>query len=279
MICLPLKDPNQFDLFNEDINFGPEPSTAFPPNMQDILKELENPNAILPSPNIAVIDDVQAALDAITPAQLALLPPDQQDLITGGFNFGSDSRFNPYTGSYNAQFPPLLGNIGGIQDILNIARTHLLGIPTTIPGALGSLGQANALRSFSYGNAGNALQRNLGLGAIPDCGLFDQLLGLLKNLFQPLIDLLAALLGPLIALIGLLLGILAAILNELLGLLGLLQRLLNFANAGQLLNLDPCGLLNMAQIGAPSLNTAVNEGIAWRNPDAPQIPGPGEFLP
>ena len=77
MVCLPLKDPNQFDLFDEDINFGPEPSTAFPPNMQEIMDELNNPNAILPSPNIQAIDDVQVALDAITPVQLAALPPDK----------------------------------------------------------------------------------------------------------------------------------------------------------------------------------------------------------
>ena len=159
-----------------------------------------------------------------------------------------------------------------------MARSNLLGLPTTIPGALGSLGQANAIQTLSYGSAGNALQQSLGLGAIPDCGLLDSLLGMLKTLLQPLIDLLAALLGPLFTLIELMLSILASILNELLALLNLLLRLLGFANAGQLLNLSPCGLINMAQIGSPSLNTQINAGRAWKNPDDPQIPEPGVWI-
>lgn len=282
MVCLPFNDPNQYDLFDPTINFPPVPSTAFPPNMEEIMLELNNPNAFLPSPNITEIEKVEAALGAGEAFWLAEPPSAERtsalELFGGIYDFGANPLFNQYTGQYNAAFPPLISNTGGIQDILNTLRTHLNGIPTTIPGALGSLGQANALRSMSYGNAGNILQQSLGLGAIPDCGLFDKLLGLLKDLLQPLIDLLAALIKPLVELIAALLGILAAILKELLDLLNLLQRILNFAGASQLLNLDPCALLNMAQIGTPSLNTAVNEGIAWKDPDATSIPEPGEFF-
>ena len=283
MICLPNKDPNQYDLFNENINFPPEPSNVYPPNMQDIMDELADPNAILPSPNIAEIDKAIAELDdiLINPTKQAILatkPIEQQQLINGNYNFAGDSRFNPYTSRYDARFPPLLGNIGGVRDVLNVLRTHLSGVPTSIPGALGSLGQANAFRTFGYIGQGNALQRHLGLGAIPDCGLLDALLGLLKDLLQPLIDLLAALLGPLIELIAAILGILAAILRELFELLNLLDRLLRFLQAGQLLSLDPCAVLGMAQIGSPSLNAQVNQGLEWKNPDAPQIPDPGDLF-
>jgi hypothetical protein len=280
MICLPFKDPNQYDLFNKSINFEAEPSLAFPPNMQDIMDELGKDGAILPSPNIAILDQVEGVLNGINLGipPFTGLPIDQQNLITGNYNFANDVRFNSYTGTYDLQFPPLLGATGGIQDVLNVLRSHLRGIPTSIPGALGSLGQANAFRSFGYLGSGNALQRNLGLGAIPDCGLLDKLFGLLKDLLQPLIDLIAAILGPLIALVAAMLAILAAILAEIFALLDLLQKLINFANSGFLLRLDPCSLLGLGKIGSPGLRQQVNTGIEWVNPDAPQIPDPGDVF-
>lgn len=87
----------------------------------------------------------------------------------------------------------------------------------------------------------------------------------------------AALLGPLFDLFATLLGILSAILNELLNLLNLFQQLLNFGQAGQLLNLDPCSLLFMSQQGSQSLNNQINDGIIWRDPNATTIPDPGIF--
>jgi len=204
-------------------------------------------------------------------------PIDQQNLITSNYDFSNNQDFNPYTGQYNAAFPSLLSNTGGVQDILNIARSHILGIQGLVPGALGSMGQANILSTMGLMNSGNVLPRSLGLGAIPDCGLADQLLGLITTLLKPLIDLLAALLGPLFDLFATLLGILSAILNELLNLLNLFQQLLNFGQAGQLLNLDPCSLLFMSQQGSQSLNNQINDGIIWRDPNATTIPDPGIF--
>ena len=278
MVCLPQKDPNQYDLFNQNINFPASPSAAYPPNMQNIMDELAKPNAILPSPNIAQIDALEAYLNTLTPGDLVGLPADNVALINGTYNFGTNPLFNAYTGYYDPRFPPLLGNTGGIRDILNVLRTHLAGIPTTIPGALGSLGQANVLRNMSYIGSGNSLQRNLGLGAIPDCGLLDSLMGSFLQLLQPLIDLLAKLLDPLFNMILAALAILAAILQELFALINLVEQLLNFANAAQLLRLDPCALLAMSQIGSPALNQQVNEGIVWRDPNAPQIPEAGPLF-
>lgn len=273
MVCLPQKDPNQYDLFNENINFPASPSVAYPPNMQDIMDELAKPGAIKPSPNIELIDQLEALLD--TNPDISGLPIENQQLILGTYSFGSDPRFNFATGTYDARFPPLLDDTGGIRDVLNVLRTHLAGIPTTVPGVLGSLGQANALRTMGYVGSGNSLQQSLGLGAIPDCGLVDSLLASLIKLLQPLIDLLAKLLDPLFNMILAILALMAAIIQELLALINLVEKLLNFASAGQLLRLDPCALLVMSQIGSQALNQQVNEGITWRDPNAPQIPEPG----
>ena len=189
MVCLPGQEPNQFDLFDPNINFASEPSTVYPPNMKVIMDELAKPDAFAASVNLSVVDDSIAALDAMTAPQLAALPTESQQLINGTYDFAGDSLFNQYTSNYNTAFPPLISN------------GDITGIPTSIPGAVGSLGQANILRSFGTISSGNGLQRHLGLGAIPDCGITDKLLGLLSNLLQPLIDLLANLSDPLFNLI------------------------------------------------------------------------------
>jgi len=279
MSCLPINDPNQFDLFNSNINFAPVPSSAFPPNMAAIMDELAKPDAFAPSVNLTVVDDAITALDAMTGPEIAALPANSQQLIAGTYDFAGDPLFNAFTSNYNIAIPPLISNGDSLRDILSLFRTHIVGIPTTVPGVIGSLGHANILRSFGAISSGNGLQKHLGLGAIPDCGLADGLLDSLLKLLQPLIDLLANLLDPLFNLILAILGILAAILAELLNLLNILQRLLDFATGSQLLSLDPCALLFMGQSGSTTLNNEVNSGIEWVNPDAPQIPTAGQDLP
>ena len=283
MICLPEKDPNQFDLFSDEINFPPEPSTVYPPNMQDIIDAIKDPNSFKPSPNEALIDDIEAALSNISSQPgFGALPQEQKDLLTGsngGYNFAGNPDFNRFTSGYGVNFPPILGNTGSIQDIMDLLRTHIRGLPTTVPGVLGSMGVTNTMRTLGHASSNNAIRRGLGVVAIPDCGLLDALLGLVRDLLQPLVDLLAALLGPLIDLLALLLGILAAILDELLKLLGIIQDLIDWATAAQTLSLDPCALLHIGQGGSEDLIKVINEGITWGNPNAPHIPLPGPTQP
>jgi len=280
MICLPNSfldgDTNQYDLFSSDINFPAAKSVVYPPNMANIMEEVSKPGAIKDSVNLSSVNSLISDIESITPAQLATLPLDSQQIINGSYSYSSNPSFNSYTGVYSAGLPPLISDGDSLLDIIGTLRTSLSGIPGAQAGSIGSMGSANALTNLGYSQAGNALQQNLGLSAIPDCGLMDRLMGLLTNLLQPLIDLLAYLLDPLFNLIGALLEILAAILAPLMELLNLLGKLLNFALGNTLLNIDPCGLLFLGQQASPELANEVNDGIIWNDPDSNTIPTPGQ---
>lgn len=267
--------------FGENINFPATPSTAFPPNMLEIMALISGPKgvegAFNPSPNLVLIDQIENKLAAARAYWDALPDTPRRTkalrLFDGNYGFRNDVRFNPYTQRYDVSFPPLLSNTGGIQDILDIARTHINGVPDTLQGALGSLGAVNRFRTFGFIAAGNNIKKHLGEKAIPDCGLVDELMGLLQDVLQPLLDIIDALLDSVNAIVQQLLAIIKAIQDELNKILDVIQELLDFLNANILLSLDPCVLYHMAKTGTFDLNTAVNEGIIWRGPNLPTIPG------
>ena len=267
--------------FGEDINFPATPSTAFPPNMKDIMALISGPggveSAFNPSPNLDLIEQVENKL-ATGRAYWDALPASRERtnalrLFDGNYRFRNDVRFNPYTQRYDVSFPPLLEDTGGIQDILDIARTHINGLPDALQGALGSLGAVNRFRTFGFIAAGNNIKKHLGEKAIPDCGLVDELMGLLQDVLQPLLDIVDALLDSVNAIVQQLLAIIKAVQDELNKILDVVQELLDFLNANILLSLDPCVLYHMAKTGTADLNTAINEGIIWRGPNLPTIPG------
>ena len=178
MTCLPGSNTDEELKFGPDINFASTPSLAFPPNMLEIMNLANDPNAFKPSPNLAIIDQIESqlassrafwdTLDMEAPGR-----EDALDLYDNRYRFNADVRFNKYTEKYDVRFPPLLSRTGGIQTVLNTIRTHIDGIANVIPGAIGSLGALNRFRTFGFLASGNALQQHLGLGAIPDCGLMD----------------------------------------------------------------------------------------------------------
>jgi hypothetical protein len=282
MVCL---DPNLITKPAQSTDLGINPAglasadTGFPPQMIDLVNAIQNGTAFVEPTNITVFNQIMDHMDTLPPSgSRSGGTSDDSDIMNNMYNWTGDVRFDPYTNIYEVSLPPLLPDTGGIDDVLNTVGNHIIGIEDTIHGLPGSLGLNNIFRTMGYANAGLAVRDQLGLPDIPDCGLLNGMVGTLLDKLQPLFNLLSKLLGPIIGLAEDILGIMSAILKELKELLAIAQQLKNFANASQLLRLDPCSIILTGTLGQTNFIDLLNDARGIVDPLGDKIISAGSAI-